>query len=78
MKTTSNLDEKLVRGAATQADSEGRMPAQPAEETPRDRPRAASAPARLNLLVKPGWLKPGIDIDVDNRNTLYDQLDDLN
>ena len=78
MKTILDLDEQLLREAAARADSEGRTLAQLVEEALRDRLRAASAPARLNLLVKPGWLKPGIDIDVDNRNTLHDQLDDLN
>ena len=78
MKTILDLDEQLLREAAQLADSEGRTLAQLVEEALRDRLRAASAPDRLHLLVKPGWLKPGIDIDVDNRNTLYDQLDDLN
>ena len=77
MKTILELDGQLLREAATRADSEARMPAQPGEETLRDRLRATSAPARLHLLVKPGWLKPGIDIDVDSRNALYDQLDGL-
>ena len=77
MKTILDLDEQLLREAAARADSEGRTLAQLVEEALRDRLRAASAPAHLNLLVKPGWLKPGIDIDVDNRNALYDQLDDL-
>ena len=67
-----------MREAAQRADRENRTLAQLVEEALRDSISAASAPARLNLLVKPGWLKPGIDIDVDNRNTLYDQLDDLN
>ena len=40
-------------------------------------PRGAAAPAAgLNLLVKPGWLKPGIDLDIDNRNALYDLFDE--
>ena len=77
MKTILDLDGQLLREATQLADSEGRTLAQLVEETLRDRLRTASAPARLNLLVKPGWLKPGVDIDVDNRNTLYDQLDDL-
>ena len=78
MKITLDLDEQLLREAAQRADRENRTLAQLVEEALRGRISAASAPARLNLLVKPGWLKPGIDIDVDNRNTLYDQLDDLN
>ena len=40
-------------------------------------PREAATPtAGLNLLVKPGWLKPGIDLDIDNRNALYGLFDE--
>lgn len=34
-------------------------------------PRVASAPTKINLLVKPGWLKLGVAIDVDGRKSLY-------
>ena len=78
MKITLDLDEQLLREAAQRADSEGRTLAQLVEEALRDRIRAASAPASLNLLAKPGWLKPGININIDDRNSLYDRLDDLN
>lgn len=78
MKTTSGLGEQLLRKAAQRAGSKNRTPVQPVEEALCNRIRAASAPASLNLLVKPGWLKPGIDINVDDRNSLYDLLDDLN
>ena len=77
MKTTLDLDGQLLREAEACAASEGRTLAQLVEEVLRGRVRASSAPDSLNLLVKPGWLKPGIDIDIDNRNSLYDQLDDL-
>ena len=76
MKITLDLDEQLLREAAQRADSEGRTLAQLVEEALRDRIRAASAPASLNLLAKPGWLKPGIDLDIDNRNALYDLFDE--
>ena len=41
-------------------------------------PREAATPAAdgLDLLVKEGWLKPGIDLDIDNRNSLYDLFDE--
>lgn len=75
MKTTLDLDGQLLREAEARATSEGRTLAQLVEEVLRNRIRSSPAPDNLNLLVKPGWLKPGIDID--NRNSLYDQLDDL-
>ena len=77
MKITLDLDGQLLREAEARAASEGRTLAQLVEEVLRGRVRASAAPDNLNLLVKPGWLKPGIDIDIDNRNSLYDQLDDL-
>lgn len=75
MKTTLDLDGQLLREAEARAASEGRTLAQLVEEVLRRRVRASLAPDDLDLLVKPGWLKPGIDID--SRNSLYDQLDDL-
>ena len=54
MKTILDLDEQLLWEAAARADSENRTLAQLVEEALRDHLRAASAPARLNLLVKPG------------------------
>lgn len=78
MKTTLDLDGRLLQEAEARAASEGRTLAQLVEEALRGRVRGSAAPDDLNLLVKPGWLKPGVDIDIDNRNSLYDQLDDLN
>lgn len=78
MKTTLDLDRQLLQEAEACATSEGRTLAQLVEEVLRSRVRTSSAPDNLNLLVKPGWLKPGVDIDIDNRNSLYDHLDDLN
>ena len=41
-------------------------------------PREAATPTAdgLDLLVKPSWLKPGIDLDIDNRNALYGLFDE--
>ena len=75
MKTTLDLDGQLLQEAEACATSEGRTLAQLVEEVLRNRIRTSASPDNLNFLVKPGWLKPGIDID--NRNSLYDQLDDL-
>ena len=77
MKTTLDIDGQLLQEAEACATSESRTLAQLVEEVLRNRVRASPAPDNLNLLVKPGWLKPGTDINIDNRNSLYDQLDDL-
>ena len=39
----------------------------PIREVLHNRIRIASGPTCLNLLVMPGWLKPGVDINVDDR-----------
>ena len=43
----------------------------PIGEVLHNRLRAASVPTKINLLVKPGWLKLGVVIDVDGRKSLY-------
>ena len=58
MKTAPSPSGNPRREAATPTAGETRAP----------------APDGLNLLVKPGWLHPGIDID--NRNSLYDLFDE--
>ena len=74
MKTTLDIDRQLLQEAAACAAREGRTLAQLVEEALRSRVRASAAPDNLDFLVKPGWLKPGIDID--NRNSLYDLFDE--
>ena len=76
MKTSPSPGGKPPREDATPAAGETRTPAPPAEERPHDPARAAPAPDGLNLLVKEGWLKPGIDLDIDDRNALYDRFDE--
>ena len=77
MKITPDIAGRLSRETAAPTAGETRTPARPAGELPRGPARAAPAPDRLNLLTKEGWLKPGLDIDIDNRASLYDLPDDL-
>ena len=75
MKTSPSPSGKPPREAAAPAAGETRTPASPAAELPHDSARVAPAPDGLNLLVKEGWLKPGIDLDIDSRKALYDLFD---
>ena len=76
MKITLDLGGQLLQEAATPAIGETRTSAPPATERPHDPARAAPAPDGLNLLAKEGWLKPGINLDIDDRNALYDRFDE--
>ena len=76
MKTPPSPSGKPPREAAAPTAGETRAPAPPAAELPHDSARAAPAPDGLDLLVKEGWPKPGVDLDIDDRKALYDLFDE--
>lgn len=76
MRTTLDLDDRLLKSAKKLAAEEGKTLTAVVEEALQLRlepPRKAGKPFKLNLLVLPGDIAPGVDFA--DRNTLYDILD---
>jgi hypothetical protein len=78
MKTTLNLDDELVKAVKKEAAESGRTMTEIIEQSLRDtlqRPRAPKKPYRMRLPTFKGRLRPGVEID--DRKSLYDLMDDL-
>jgi hypothetical protein len=76
MRTTLDLDDRLLRAAKRAAADEGRTLTSVVEDALRRRleTRAHRAkPYRLKLLTKKGRLLPGVDLA--DRDALYDRME---
>jgi hypothetical protein len=76
MRTTLDLDDRLLRAAKRAAADEGRTLTSIVEDALRrrleTRPQRAK-PYRLKVLTKKGRLLPGVDLA--DRDALYDRMD---
>jgi len=76
MRTTLDLDDRLIRAAKKRAVDDGEPLTRVIERALRvylNPPRAASRPFRLKLLIKKGRVRPGVDFD--DRDSLYERMD---
>lgn len=77
MKTTLNLDERLVRAAKVRAAQTGETLTRLIENALRDHLASAASghgDFRLQLLVKHGQLVPGVS--ADDQDALYEMLEE--
>ncbi|HEX5216302.1 MAG TPA: type II toxin-antitoxin system VapB family antitoxin [Vicinamibacterales bacterium] len=78
MRTTLDLDDRLIRDAKKRAADDGDTLTGVIERALRvylTPPPARGTPFKLDLLTRKGKLVPGIDWD--DRNALYDRMDGL-
>ena len=76
MRTTLNLDDRLIRAAKIQAAQQGGTLATLIERAVREHLMGLSArerPFRMRLLIKHGTPVPGVNLD--DRDMLYDKMD---
>lgn len=76
MKTTLNVDDRLIREAEAYADRNGETLSRLTERALRDYLRTARGPVRdfrAELLTKRGPAAAGVDID--DRGLLYEMMD---
>ena len=76
MRTTLDLDDRLLREARKRAVDTGQSLARIVERALRayfDGPRSKAKAFRLDLLVKNGRARPRVDWD--DRNSLYERMD---
>jgi len=76
MRTTLNFDDRLIREAKSRAALEGETLTSLIQKALRkylEPPPRREAPFRLELLIKPGRLLPGVNLD--SRDALYDRME---
>ena len=76
MRTTLDLDDRLLREAKKRAVDAGESLTRVIERALRvylNPPRSTGKPFRLQILVKKGRARPGVDWD--DRDSLYERMD---